>query len=147
MEQFARCDQGKPRSAGRGWGWDRSGWLVPAFVLSFMFLNAPAGTSFAADTAVEVSDKKLILNGFRRYHSVCNHCHGPDGLGSSFGPSLVDEIPDEDAFKQVVIEGVKGPSGVMKGFAENRDVMKHLDAIYAYIVGRASGNIARGRPR
>jgi mono/diheme cytochrome c family protein len=31
-------------------------------------------------------------NGYRRYHAVCNHCHGPDGMGSSFGPSLVDHL-------------------------------------------------------
>jgi mono/diheme cytochrome c family protein len=26
----------------------------------------------------------------RRYHARCNHCHGPDGVGSTFGPSLVE---------------------------------------------------------
>jgi len=147
MERVPRCDQGTPRSAGRGWGRGQLGWLIPSLVLSVLVLNAPDGTAYASDSNADMSNKKLILNGFRRYHSVCNHCHGPDGLGSSFGPSLIDEPPDEDAFKRVVIEGVKGPSGVMKGFAENRDVMQHLDAIYAYIAARASGELGRGRPR
>lgn len=147
MEWASRHDRGAPRSAERGWGWDWSGCLVPAFLLLLIGMGVPIGAAKASEDIVDKRYKTLILNGFRRYHSVCNHCHGPDGLGSSFGPSLVDEIPDEDAFKQVVIEGVKGPSGVMKGFADNRDVMQHLDAIYAYIAGRASGDIARGRPR
>ena len=30
-------------------------------------------------------------NGFRRYNAACNHCHGPDGAGSTFAPSLVDQ--------------------------------------------------------
>ena len=38
-------------------------------------------------------------NGYRRYHAVCNHCHGPDGMGSSFGPSLVDHLPDIETFR------------------------------------------------
>jgi mono/diheme cytochrome c family protein len=31
-------------------------------------------------------------NGFRRYNAACNHCHGPDGAGSIFAPSLVDRL-------------------------------------------------------
>ena len=31
-------------------------------------------------------------SGFRRYHADCHVCHGPDGLGSSFGPALVDSL-------------------------------------------------------
>ena len=31
-------------------------------------------------------------NGYRRYHSECHVCHGPDGLGSSFGPALADSL-------------------------------------------------------
>ena len=30
------------------------------------------------------------FSGYKRYHSECHVCHGPDGLGSSFAPSLVD---------------------------------------------------------
>ena len=41
-------------------------------------------------------------NGFRRYHSSCNHCHGSDGLGSTFGPPLVDRLPDIDEFRRIV---------------------------------------------
>ena len=27
-------------------------------------------------------------SGFRRYHSDCHVCHGPDGMGSSYAPAL-----------------------------------------------------------
>jgi mono/diheme cytochrome c family protein len=37
---------------------------------------------------------KRTYNGFRRYNAVCNHCHGPDGVGGSFGPSLIEAPPD-----------------------------------------------------
>jgi hypothetical protein len=46
-----------------------------------------------------------------------------------------------------VIEGVRGTSGVMNGFGDNADVMKHLDEILAYVDARARGELGRGRPR
>ena len=30
----------------------------------------------------------FTYSGFRRYHSDCHVCHGPDGEGSSYGPAL-----------------------------------------------------------
>ena len=36
---------------------------------------------------------KRTYNGFRRYNAGCNHCHGPDGVGSSFGPSPSSKRP------------------------------------------------------
>ena len=27
-------------------------------------------------------------SGYRRYHSECHVCHGPDGMGSSYAPAL-----------------------------------------------------------
>ena len=47
------------------------------------------------------------FNGYRRYGESCLRCHGPDGAGSCYAPSLVElaETPDEDQFAQVVING------------------------------------------
>ena len=36
----------------------------------------------------------FTYSGFRRYHSECHVCHGPDGLGSSFAPALADSMKD-----------------------------------------------------
>ena len=31
-------------------------------------------------------------SGYRRYHSECHVCHGPDGMGSSYAPALKDSL-------------------------------------------------------
>jgi mono/diheme cytochrome c family protein len=85
-------------------------------------------------------------NGYRRYHAGCNHCHGPDGLGSSFGPSLVAAPLDADAFREVVREGRVNGTSVMKGFAADANVEPYVDDIYAYLRARADGALGRGRP-
>ena len=85
-------------------------------------------------------------NGFRRYHAVCNHCHGPDGSGSSFGPSLVDHLIDIDGFRRIVREGKQNGASVMKGFAGDPNVAPYIDDIYAYLQARADGALGRGRP-
>jgi mono/diheme cytochrome c family protein len=85
-------------------------------------------------------------NGYRRYHAVCNHCHGPDGMGSSFGPSLVDHLPDIETFRRIVREGRSNGASVMKGFAGDPNVAPYVDDIYAYLQARADGALGRGRP-
>jgi mono/diheme cytochrome c family protein len=85
-------------------------------------------------------------NGFRRYHAGCNRCHGPDGVGSSFGPSLIDRLPDVEAFRRIVRDGKSSGNSVMKGFARDPNVALYVDDIYAYLQARADGAIGRGRP-
>ena len=85
-------------------------------------------------------------NGFRRYHAVCNHCHGPDGSGSAFGPSLVDHLIDIDAFRRIVREGTRTGTSVMKGYAGDPNVAPYIDDLYAYLQARADGALGRGRP-
>ena len=85
-------------------------------------------------------------NGYRRYNSVCIHCHGPDGMGSTFGPSLIDELADVDMFRRMVREGRSNGASVMKGFAGDPNVEPYVDDIYAYLQARADGALGRGRP-
>jgi mono/diheme cytochrome c family protein len=85
-------------------------------------------------------------NGYRRYHAVCNHCHGPDGMGSSFGPSLVDRLPEVETFRRVVRDGKSSGTAVMKGFSGDTNVAPYVDDIYAYLQARADGALGRGRP-
>jgi mono/diheme cytochrome c family protein len=87
-----------------------------------------------------------ILKGFRRYHAGCNHCHGPDGTGSAVAPSLVDRLPDIEAFQRIVREGVSKEKAVMKGFADDPNVAPYIGDIYAYLRARAGGSLGRGRP-
>lgn len=93
-----------------------------------------------------------VYNGFRRYHSTCHVCHGPDGLGSSYAPALKDSLKtmSYEDFLEVVVNGRQvvnaAQDSVMPSFAEVPDVMFYIDHIYAYLKARANGDLGRGRP-
>ena len=63
---------------------------------------------------------QAILDGYRRYNSACNHCHGPDGIGSSFAPSLIDRPLPYARFREIVEQGSATGVSVMRGFAKTR---------------------------
>ncbi|MEM7221377.1 MAG: c-type cytochrome [Pseudomonadota bacterium] len=86
-------------------------------------------------------------NGYRRYHAGCNHCHGPDGIGSSFGPALITRPLDFAAFQSAVLEGRSSGNSVMKGYANDPNVAPYVRDLYAYLSARADGALARGRPQ
>jgi methanol metabolism-related c-type cytochrome len=107
------------------------------------------------DKPYEVVDGKVdfgTYNGYRRYHSFCHVCHGPDGLGSSYAPAMVDSIPEigYQGYLEAVVYGVENVSqsqqSVMPAFGEVADVINYIDDIYAYLKARADGAIGRGRP-
>ena len=91
-------------------------------------------------------------SGFRRYHSECHVCHGPDGLGSSYAPALTEslETMEYGEFLQVVAGGRQNvdqtSASVMPAFGTNRNVMCYIDDIYIYLRARSEGAIGRGRP-
>ncbi|MFM9842158.1 MAG: c-type cytochrome, methanol metabolism-related [Dongiaceae bacterium] len=91
-------------------------------------------------------------SGFRRYHADCHVCHGPDGLGSSFGPALVESLKtlSYEDFLDVVTNGRKNVTtaseNVMPSFGLNPNVMCFVDDIYAYLKARSDGVLPRGRP-
>lgn len=95
---------------------------------------------------------KGTYNGWRRYHSSCHTCHGPDGLGSSYAPSLVDSLKtmSYDEFAEVVINGrenvTTSQQNVMPAFGTVMDVATYIDDIYAYLKARSDGVLGRGRP-
>lgn len=90
--------------------------------------------------------------GFVRYSANCLQCHGPDGLGSTYAPSLVD------SFKRLsygdVLQTVAGGKQdvnaaqnlVMPALGENKNVMCYMDAIYVYLRARSDDAVGRGRP-
>ena len=89
---------------------------------------------------------KRTYNGFLRYNAVCNHCHGPDGVGGSFGPSLIEAPMMIEEFRDAVLAGRAKGNFVMKGFADDPNVAPFVDDIYAYLRARTDGVIGRGRP-
>jgi methanol metabolism-related c-type cytochrome len=91
-------------------------------------------------------------SGYRRYHSECHVCHGPDGEGSTYAPALSKSLqttsyPD---FTTVVVNGRKNVStaqeSVMPAFGTNRNVMCYLDDIFVYLRARANDAVPRARP-
>jgi methanol metabolism-related c-type cytochrome len=91
-------------------------------------------------------------SGFRRYHAECHVCHGPDGMGSTYAPALVDSLKklNYQQFVEVVIQGRQnvntGSQNVMPSFGTNNNVACYLDDIYVYLRARADGALERGRP-
>jgi mono/diheme cytochrome c family protein len=129
--------------------------LARSGIVWWAILSAPALiTSIAQEDTLYAKFYRIIdgkvdartYNGYRRYHAVCNHCHGPDGMGSSFGPSLVDHLPDIETFRRIVHDGQSNGVAVMKGFSGDPNVAPYVDDIYAYLQARADGVLARGRP-
>jgi len=110
-----------------------------------LLLAFAACAFLSLDVAAAQSDA-AILQGYRRYHGGCNHCHGPDGVGSSFAPSLVDRVIVYEAFREVVLSGRVAGNSAMQGFAGDANVAPYIDAIYAYLRARAEGSLGRGRP-
>lgn len=116
-----------------------------------------ASSAAQEDKPYRVSAEGVVdwytFSGFRRYHAECHVCHGPDGLGSSFAPALVDSLKtmSYDDFAEVVVNGreVVGTSqqSKMPAFGLNLNVMCFLDDIYAYLKARSDGAIGRGRPK
>ena len=106
-------------------------------------------------------------NGYRRYHNSCHRCHGPNAVGSSFAPSLIESLRklDELLFFNIVTNGRidgriggaddgqpatstsgAGERNVMPSFKKDDNVMDYLDDIYAYVKARSDGAIGPGRP-
>ncbi len=92
------------------------------------------------------------FSGFRRYHSECHVCHGPEGRGSSYAPALVDSVKilSYDDFKALIIQGRKkvgaSENSVMPSFGTNRNVVCYIDDIWVYLKARSDDAIPPGRP-
>lgn len=95
----------------------------------------------------------LTYSGFRRYHSECHVCHGPEGEGSSYAPALKNSALEMDYydFYDVVVNGRKkvdsSHNSVMPAFGDNPNVMCYLDDIYVYLKARGTEAVPRGRPK
>jgi methanol metabolism-related c-type cytochrome len=91
-------------------------------------------------------------SGFRRYHSECHVCHGPDGEGSSYAPGLKDSLKTMgyQQFLEIVASGRKDVNAaqnlVMPALGSNKSVMCFIDDMYVYLKARSDDVLPRGRP-
>jgi mono/diheme cytochrome c family protein len=86
-----------------------------------------------------------IYEGYRRFNGVCSHCHGADGVGSTFAPSLVDRPFAFNEFRDAVLNGRASGNFVMRGYADDPNVAPFIDSMYLYLKARNEG-LGRGRP-
>jgi methanol metabolism-related c-type cytochrome len=91
-------------------------------------------------------------SGYRRYHSECHVCHGPDGEGSTYAPGLKNSAKTMSYgdFLGVVASGRTNVStsqgNVMPAFGDNPNVACYMDDLYVYLRARASDAVGRARP-
>jgi methanol metabolism-related c-type cytochrome len=146
------------------------------FVVAAMVFAASGGIACAEDvadpTAVKSEDGKYFdkdgnptfkvaadgtvdwytYSGYRRYHSECHVCHGPDGMGSSYAPALKDSLKTMSYadFLGVVASGRKNVStaqeNVMPAFGDNPNVACYMDDLYVDLRARANDAVGRVRP-
>jgi hypothetical protein len=102
-------------------------------------LNDPRDVTFccqrsrgdAASLLGDETRRQLCRIGCGRFHAGCDHCDGQDALGSTIGPSLVERLPDLEAFRRIVGDGTGG--GKMKEFANDPNVAPYIDNIFAHL--------------
>jgi methanol metabolism-related c-type cytochrome len=148
-------------------------WKFVLVVLSSVLAVGAARAEAPGDPAVASSDNGKYLDkdgdptykvspdgtvdwytysGFRRYHSDCHVCHGPNGEGSSYAPALAESLKtlSYGDFVNVVTNGRQNVNAandkVMPSFASNVNVMCFIDDIYVYLRARANNAIPGGRP-
>jgi methanol metabolism-related c-type cytochrome len=148
-------------------------WTFAAVILAAALAGATARADQPGNPAVAASDNGkyadkdgnptykigedgtvdwYTFSGFRRYHSDCHVCHGPNGEGSSYAPALANSLKtlSYTDFTNIVTNGRKNVDAandkVMPSFASNVNVMCYLDDIYVYLRARANDAIPGGRP-
>ena len=91
------------------------------------------------DKPYEVVDGKVdsgTYDGYRRYQSHCHVCHGPDGLGSSYAPALIESLAQigYEGYLEAVMYGIEnvsqvaavGDAGVRRGRGGRQPRGRHL---------------------
>ncbi len=110
--------------------------------------NGDPTYKIGADGAVDWA----TYEGFRRYNSTCDVCHGFDGNGSSFAPALKDSLTTISyaEFYGIVAFGRRnfrnGQDLVMPAWQDNKNVMCYINDIYVYLRARSTGAVPSGRP-
>jgi mono/diheme cytochrome c family protein len=88
--------------------------------------------------------------GWRQYSVQCARCHGQDALPNPVAANLLVSVApggpaaDQATFTKVVLEG-RADRG-MPPFKETM-TPEQVDAVYAYVKGRAEKRIPAGRPK
>lgn len=124
-----------------------------AVLRGVLFLVLGAGWTGGAAAQGRETGPKLgakAYEGWRQYSAHCARCHGQDVLGNPVAADLLKAtaaggpVAEQAAFVAAVKAG--RPDRGMPGFAKVVDDAQ-VDAIFAYVKGRADGKIPAGRPQ
>jgi len=88
--------------------------------------------------------------GWQQYSLQCARCHGEDGQGTSFAPSLIVALrpdghaPNREEFLSILTKG-REDEGMPSAAKLGLDSV-YFDGLYAYLKGRSDGRLRGGRP-
>lgn len=137
-------------------------WMIALFVSGLMIPTVSVAEEPGSDETESrpyrpgdyvIEDGKVDPNtyqGYLVYTRSCMACHGPDGLGSSFAPSLIvmAERRGWADFAGTIATGRDVmPGQVMPSFADDPYVMGNIPNIFSYMRARGEGGLGRGRPQ
>ena len=116
-------------------------------LMALALMLTPRIAAEAQERAPKVNAEEY--EGWRQYSVQCARCHGQDVTGNPVAAHLLESagpngpVAEKEAFTTVVAEG-----RVTKGMPAFKAIMtaEQIDAVYAYVKGRADGRIAVGRP-
>ncbi len=120
---------------------------VFAIVLLSLVAVARVGPALGQDGATVSAAE---YEGWRQYNVHCARCHGQDALPNPVAANLLESLAPEGpmagkpAFTKVVVEG-----RVDRGMPAFKKTVtaEQVDAIHAYLSGRAAKRIPAGRPK
>lgn len=121
---------------------------LPDVAVLVLILAGSAASPAAGQDGAVVSD--VEYEGWRQYNVHCARCHGQDALPNPVTANLLTSLApggataEQGAFTKVVIGG-RADRG-MPAF-EKMTTPEQVDAIYAYLKGRAEKRIPPGRPK
>jgi mono/diheme cytochrome c family protein len=86
--------------------------------------------------------------GWRAFQQYCSQCHGPDGAGSSFAPSLVARVRgmSKQAFLVAMEKGYFGADSGLRPWGEHPYVSIYYNELWAYLSARAGNDLPPGEP-
>jgi mono/diheme cytochrome c family protein len=122
--------------------------LLTCSLSLLVLLSGGVAGQAAAQEGGKVSAQEY--DGWRQYSVQCARCHGQDALPNPVAANLLVSLApggpaaDKATFTKVVTEGRE--SRGMPGFGKTM-TPEQVEAVYAYLKGRAEKRIPAGRPK
>src|SRR5687768_45396 len=120
-----------------------------AVVLAASVVVAQGGDPLAGGAPYKVQDGNKVdpqtLQGWKTWRALaCERCHGPAQEGA-VGPALVESLKalSKEDFHNILMNG--RPEKGMPPFNTSPMVNQNWEGLYAYLKGRADGQIKPGR--